>query len=176
MKRRNLYRNSFAGLFFRHLYVVLLLGPLALLMSALALAGSFVTISFSVLLCFLYRTLWFACPEGRLVREARKFEKHKQKIKTREQVKRARLSGRYDRQNIRELTSMVCEQLDRRKHEIMIDISVLARIQLRECIRTLDFYVAMEMYNALIQSPVETVNQRLAQLVGPNRQDWLVYE
>ncbi|MCI0612861.1 hypothetical protein L0244_07710, partial [bacterium] len=158
----------------RYLYFILLLIPLALAISVLALAASFVTILFSVLLCLIYRILWYVGPEGRLDRQSRKVGKRKAKIQERERMRRIKLSRRSDQQNIGELTSMVCEELDQRKHEIMIDISVLARIQLRESMQKLDFYSAMEIYQALTQTPADTLNQRLGQLVGSTRKGWLL--
>ncbi|MGH8474471.1 MAG: hypothetical protein ACRER2_01650 [Methylococcales bacterium] len=167
-------RQVFSVLCIRYLYFFLLLIPLALAISTLALAAGFATILFSMLLCLIYRILWYGGAEGRLYRHTKKVEKRKGQIKATERMRRIELSRRSDQQNIGELTSIVFEELDQRKHEIMIDISVLTRIQLRECIQKMDFYSAMEIYQALTQTPADTLNQRLGTLVGSTRKGWLL--
>ncbi|MCI0653681.1 MAG: hypothetical protein L0Y39_04305 [Methylococcaceae bacterium] len=166
-------RQGFSVLCIRYLYFVLLLIPLGLAISALALAVCFATIFLSVLVCLAYRILWYGGPQGRLYRYTKKVAKRKGQIEETERMRRIKLSRRSDQQNIGELTSMVFEELDQRKQEIMIDISVLARIQLRECIEKMDFQSAMEIYQALTQTPADTLNQRLGHLVGSTREGWL---
>lgn len=161
--------SAFAVHCVRGIYVVLVQIPFALTISVLAMAAGSVTILLSALLCLGYRIIWYGTPEGRLYRHSREIEKRKEKIRKKERVRRVQLSRRSEQQNIGELISIVRDELDRHKNEIMMDVSVLARIQLRDCMRELDFDTAIEIYKTLSQTQAGAINQRLGRQLGLNQ-------
>ncbi|MGH8549648.1 MAG: hypothetical protein ACRERU_13810 [Methylococcales bacterium] len=165
-KRRGGERSPFGVYWVRGIYLVLVRIPFALAISVIAMAASSVTIVFSALLCLGYRIIWYMTREGRLYRHSRKMEKRKEKISKKERIRRVQLSRRRDQQNIGELISIVQAEMDRYKNEIMIDVSVLARIQLRDCRRELDFDTAIEIYQSLSQTQAGSINQRLGRQLG----------
>ena len=151
----------------RIIFFVLILVPLAFLFSVLVLAASSAAIAMSILLLLTYRIFWLGTVEGRFYRCAQKNERYKEKIRKKELVRRIRLSRLSDRQNIRELISIIRAELEKRKNDIRINISVLARIKLQECRRTLDFDAAMDLYQTLAHAS-GSINHRLGPCVGLN--------
>ena len=151
-----------------HIFVVLVLAPFGLMVSVLALAASTVALLLFVLLCLAYRTFWFGTMEGRVYLRAIDVERRKEKIKKKELLRRTALSRRSDRQIVGELISIIRKEMDQRKNEIMINNSVLARIRLQDCMRTLDFDAAMEIYQVLTQTQADSINQRLERQLGLN--------
>ncbi|MGR9105568.1 MAG: hypothetical protein ACU843_01440 [Gammaproteobacteria bacterium] len=149
----------------RRVYFVLLF-PLAVTLSVLATAASTVTILISILLCLAYRIVWLGSTRGRLYRCTQKVQRRQERIKQRELVKRRELSRSSDRQIIAELVSIIRKELEHHQNEILANISVLTQLQLQDCLRSLDFDTAMQIYQALTQTHAGTINQRLARQVG----------
>jgi hypothetical protein len=168
-KRRSSEGSSFAVRCARGIYSLLVRVPFALALSLLAIAASSVALAFSALLCLVYRIIWYGTREGRLYRRSNRMEKRKGKIREKERLRRIRLSRRCEQKNIGELITIVRRELDRRNNEIMIDVSVIARIALRDCLRDLDFDTAVEIYAILNQSQAGSVNQRLGRQLGLNQ-------
>ncbi len=150
----------------RGIYFHLLLIPLGFAISASALVLSSMIILLSMFLCLIYRILWYRTAEARIERGYKRFNQRKEKIKQRERMRRIALSRRSDRQKLEELIAIIGKKLDQRNNELMINVSVLARMQLRDCKRNLDFETAFGIYQTLADAQAWTINQRLGQQVG----------
>ncbi|MCI0668465.1 MAG: hypothetical protein L0Y43_10475 [Methylococcaceae bacterium] len=133
------------------------------------MTASSATILFSALLCLGMRIVWYGTPAGRLDRHSRKIERRKEKIRNKERMRRIRMSRRSEQQNIGELIAIIRNELDRHKNEIMLNVSVRARIRLRDCMRDLDFGTAVEIYQILSQTQAGSINQRLERQLSLNQ-------
>lgn len=158
-----------SAVFFILVKLILVKVPIAFTISILATAAISVALVCTMLLCLSYRLVWYATPAGRIHRRSKQFEKRIEKIKSRARMRRTRLSRRSDQQNIKELVAIVRKKLDQRKNDILINLRVLVRIQLSDCMRKSDFSTALEIHQALSQTDADMSNHLLRQLVGLNQ-------
>jgi hypothetical protein len=145
---------------------VLLRIPLGFAISITALALSSTIILLSMFLCLIYRIIWYLTAAARKERLTKKFEKRKEKIRQQERMRRIALSQRSDRKKLDELSALIRKKMNQRKHELMVNVAVRARMQLQDCKRNLDFDSALGIYQTLADSDAWTINQRLGRQIG----------